>query len=88
MIDLSAVEENRLSVAVSTATQPFGISSPRVETEVLSGPDGSSLHVKVTLGQPLTEDDRFSLSRAVTHAALQALPELASVPLVTLLAQR
>ncbi|MBI5493471.1 MAG: hypothetical protein HY904_00505 [Deltaproteobacteria bacterium] len=76
--------ERKLEDAVAAATAATGL-RPTVSTEFLDGPDGSALHIKMQVGRPVDQATRLYLVRAATNAALAALPELASAPLVTVL---
>lgn len=82
---LTEQAQQRLQTAVTTASSPFGLPSPVVEAEVLDGPEGSALHVKVRVPRSMHEDQRRLLMRAIRSATLDVLPEIPSIPLVTLL---
>ena len=80
--------EGRVFTAVSTASTTFGIQHPGVVAEVLDGPEGSALHIKVTVPASVQEQYLRPLASAIRNAALAALPELPSIPFVTILRQR
>ncbi len=81
---LSPEAERRLERAVTVATQSIGL-RPKVSTEFLEGPDGSSLHIKLVVDRQLDTSTRNYVVRAATNAAVQTLPELTGFPLVTVM---
>lgn len=85
-IHLTGQAEQHLASVVSTASTTFGIDHPGVATEMLDGPDGSALHIKVTVGA-IDDGQVRPLSSAIVAAALAALPEL-GVPFVTIFRRR
>jgi hypothetical protein len=77
--------EKRLEQAIAAATADVVGLLPKVTTEFLDGPEGSSLHIKMFVGRQLDQMTRRHVVRAATNAAVHSLPELTAVPLITLM---
>lgn len=81
---ISSEAHARILIAVTAATAALGL-LPQLRTEFLDGPDGSSLHITMVVKGNVDRSVRATLVRAATNAALSALPDLSTVPLVTVM---